>query len=577
MKKILSIILSAISAMLGIFLVSCDSTREPQKSYAYYGIVQTLDGYDGLYVNVPDFGICQLPTYEECKTPNVTLKEGDLISLTFNAEIQVTKSYPAIISTPARYVSVYKKDIEFKTTNEKYLLTIDYTEEIKNELLGYNKKVGDFVYFWRYEGVPTNSGGVLSVQDYAMATIERITDDKLTLSLSLTQDMQDFFKYYASDDLTLKAQKVNGSEQAKFCNFFDVQDLLALTDIQRIVKAREVYIGNTTRCPSEYKTSSNEEDIENVYRFLKYTLINPLIREIAPSEITNGFGDAYEMTVYTSRGDFKIQQICWGYFKIWDKYYVMGGGGDRELPTLKCNKPYYKIDYSVENTVKFYNFENFSGEYEVKLSELELEKLTSNPDMQSLGFFLKTDAGVIELYSERYFYLKGIGYYAVIGEKDFSSIFDENSMLVKMISKNYQLIKLIYAQKIDPTHSDHECLINVYNYYGEYESGAIVAMVGCGYFYEVDLPLYEGTIDQIPPYPNGHPYPDTDSDFFELAGVTFPNFAQYVTVFYEGGCWSLFEAYEDGLLTQADIKSLAIRIGNNRDHVLDDYFSNVNN
>ena len=135
------------------------------------------------------------------------------------------------------------------------------------------------------------------------------------------------------------------------------------------------------------------------------------------------------------------------------------------------------------------------------------------------------------------------------------------------------MIKLIYDQKLDPTHSDHECIINVYNYYGEYESGAIVAMVGCGYFYEVDLPPYEGTIDQIPPYPNGHPYPD----FFEISGVLFPNFAQYVTVFYEGGCWSLFEAYEYGILTQDDIKSLSIRIGDDRYHGLDDYFSNVNN
>lgn len=574
MKKFILTILSVICATFGVCFVGCDKNdNNPPKTYSYFGVVQTLEGFEGLYVNVPDFGVCQLPTYEEGKNPNLALKEGDLISMDFGSEIQVTKSYPAIIATPAHSASVYKNDIGFEATNKAYLLTIDYTKEMKDELLFYDKHIGDSVYVWLYEGVPTENGGVLSVQDYATATIEMLSETRLTLSLSLEQDMQDFFKYYASGRLELNGKKTTGGEEMTFCNFFDLQDSLALTDIQRIVKAREVYIGNTRRCPSEYKTSELPQDIEKVYRFLKYTLINPIIREISPSEINYTFGEAYEMTVYTARGDFKIQQICWGYFKIWDKYYVMGGGGDRELPAIECNNPYYKLDYSTQNTVDFYNFENFSGKYTVKLSELELEELTSNPDMPSLGFFLKTDVGVIELYSERYFYLKDVGYYVVVGEKDFSPIFDANSVLVKMISKNYQLIKLIYDQKLDPTHSDHECIINVYNYYGEYESGAIVAMVGCGYFYEVDLPPYEGTIDQIPPYPNGYPYPE----FFEISGVLFPNFAQYVTVFYEGGCCSLFEAYEYGILTQDDIKSLSIRIGDDRYHGLDDYFSNVNN
>ena len=248
MKKFLLTISSILCALFACFFISCDnSDNNPPKTYTYYGVVQSLDGLDGLYMQVPDFGVCQLPTYEDGKVPNLAIKAGDLLEINFSSEIQVTKSYPAIISTPARSSSVVKRGVVFETTKEEYLLTIDYTQEMKNELLGFDKHIGDVVYFWRYEGVPTENGGVLSAQDYATATIEIITDDKLTLSLSFTQDMQEFFKYYASDDLALKAQKVNGTEQAKFCNFFDLQNELEMADIQRIVKAREVYIKGTTK------------------------------------------------------------------------------------------------------------------------------------------------------------------------------------------------------------------------------------------------------------------------------------------------------------------------------------------
>ena len=89
MKKVILTILSALCVLFSICFIACDKNdNNPPKTYSYFGVVQTLEGFEGLYVNVPDFGVCQLPTYKEGKNPNLALKEGDLISIDFGSEIQ---------------------------------------------------------------------------------------------------------------------------------------------------------------------------------------------------------------------------------------------------------------------------------------------------------------------------------------------------------------------------------------------------------------------------------------------------------------------------------------------------------
>lgn len=216
MKKTLSKILSISCALLSCCVVACDNGENtPPTTYTYYGVVQTLEGFDGLYMQVPDFGICQLPTYEEGKVPNLAIKEGDLLEIKFSSEIQVTKSYPAIISTPARSSCVCENDIGFEVTSEYYLLTLDYTQEIKEVFLFFDLGVGDRIYFWRSEGVPGQASGInpsggatMRMEDYATATIEMITEARLTISLSLEQDMQEFLKYYAQGDLEIQGKSI---------------------------------------------------------------------------------------------------------------------------------------------------------------------------------------------------------------------------------------------------------------------------------------------------------------------------------------------------------------------------------
>ena len=542
MKKILSIILSAISAMLGIFLVSCDSTREPQKSYAYYGIVQTLEGFEGLYVNVPDFGVCQLPTYEEGKNPNLALKEGDLISMDFGSEIQVTKSYPAIIATPARYVSVCKKDIEFKTTNEKYLLTIDYTEEIKNELLGYDKKVGDFVYFWASEGVPMDSapgtaGSRMRVFDYATATIEMLSETRLTLSLSLEQDMQEFFKYYASGRLEFKGEKIVGDEEDVFCNFFDVQSRLELTDFEKVeIITHFGSVSPENREPTQYITSEKQEDFENVYYWLK-ALNKANLNEITQSESFVEGGTSKVLTVYTKQGNFKIYQAAGSILTIWDRYFAMLG---EKMPEIVGDSTVYKFDYSFDKKVGFYKWNQFASEYNFKISELSFIKINCDYTLPRIGYFLKTDVGVIELYSNKIFYHEGSDcYYEIVGEKDFSIIFDARPPQTEEEFINYYFIKAFYAQKYC---KDNTCENVILEYYGEYKrydnaSGAIVALVSCS---DMNYATYEWTETVA-----GHNFTYGD--------------ANRISVFYGGDVYTLETAYENGYLTETDIEEIARR------------------
>ena len=543
MKKFVLTILSALCVLFSICFIACDKNdNDPPKTYSYFGVVQTLDGYDGLYVNVPDFGVCQLPTYEEGKNPNLALKEGDLISMDFGSEIQVTKSYPAIISTPARYVSVYKKDIEFKTTNEKYLLTIDYTEEIENQFLSYDKKVGDFVYFWRSEGVPGKSnglfpsgGGRVRMEDYATAMIEMLSETRLTLSLSLEQDMQGFFKYYAHSDLEIHGKSVidQDGQNELLRNFFDLQADLTADDLEKveiITKAGSVSPEN--REPTEYKTTTRAEDLESIYYDWLRFLNHANLKEISESEALVEGGNSKIMTVYTKLGNFKIYQSANRILRIWDRYFGILG---ECMPEIAGENTMYKFDYSMAERVGFYKWNQFARGYDFKISELSFKKTKRDYTLPRIGYFLKTDVGIIELYSEKIFYHEGTScYYEVVGEENFSIIFDTQLPPTDKELENYERIIEIYTEKYC---KDFICQNVVFEYYGEYESGAIVALVYCsgrGYA------TYEWT-ETVAGY--DFKYGDANS----------------INVFYNGDCYSLSQAYSNGYLTQEDIATISIK------------------
>ena len=75
MKKLLTILLSALCLFVGVCFAGCDRNFvEPKR---YYGVVQTLENGEDLVVNIPAIGICELPTYADGQ--KISVKDGDLI------------------------------------------------------------------------------------------------------------------------------------------------------------------------------------------------------------------------------------------------------------------------------------------------------------------------------------------------------------------------------------------------------------------------------------------------------------------------------------------------------------------
>ena len=548
MKKIISTISLVLSALLGVCFISCDNdSKNTPETYVYYGVVQKLEGYDGFYMQVPDFGVCELPTYEEGKVPNLALQEGDLVGLCFSSEAQVTKSYPAIISTPAKSVSVYQKNIGFEVTAEQYLLTLDYTKEIKDELLAFDLVVGDTIYFWRSEGVPGKSSGIapsggatMRMEDYASARIERIEAGRLTLSLSLEEDMQEFLKYYAHGDLEIHGKSlidIDGQNE-RLRNFFEMQATLELTDFEKVeIITESGSVSPEYRNPTGYRTSEKQEDFELIYEWLK-ALNHLTIKEVAGEPTFEG-GSSKIMTVWTKQGNFRVYESAGKYLKIWDRYFFIVGG---RMPEIEGDSVACKFDYSIAGKVGFYKWNQFVREYDFKISELSVKRIKRDYNLPRVGYFLKTDVGVIELYSNKIFYHEGTGCcYEIVGEKDFSIIFETTPPPTAEILQNYALIKSIHAEHCeDPIcksgGSEYYGAI-ISEYYGEYESGAIVALIYCGGSGDAAVVWREIVA--------GYEFAYGDSNS--------------ITVFYNGDCYSLLEAYANGYLTEDDIGTIALK------------------
>ena len=125
MKKLVAILLTAITC---IWFAGCDIFKTfvpPLKSsdsiasessadvltpllpntsqQTYYGVVQTIELNPGLYVNIKNVGICQIPAYEK---EALTIKEGDVLVMEFYSEVHIMEMYPAVFSAPADYMAV---------------------------------------------------------------------------------------------------------------------------------------------------------------------------------------------------------------------------------------------------------------------------------------------------------------------------------------------------------------------------------------------------------------------------------------------------------------------------------------
>lgn len=168
MKKIIKLLTIGLAVLLtlcmSVSLVGCDWYNPPQRTVVekYYGIVQReeIDGNEQLLVYIPEFGVCEIPSYPD----EVTVKENDLICLEFaylefRENLEVTETYPAQFSKSARKCEVKKENLEFEIYEDHFIITIDLSEKFNNELLTYEKKVGDIVWFMSTRGRNIDENG----------------------------------------------------------------------------------------------------------------------------------------------------------------------------------------------------------------------------------------------------------------------------------------------------------------------------------------------------------------------------------------------------------------------------------
>lgn len=108
MKKVLAVLLSVLmcfgfsgcDVLNNIFneTIRVPQSIQPLPCTRYYGVAQTVEENDGLFVYIPNVGVCDIPACEK----QITIEEGDVLIMEFYTEdVQLMEIYPAKFAIPA--------------------------------------------------------------------------------------------------------------------------------------------------------------------------------------------------------------------------------------------------------------------------------------------------------------------------------------------------------------------------------------------------------------------------------------------------------------------------------------------
>ena len=179
--KLISILLLLSVAITLLF--SCGGNEA-----VYYGAVEK-DSQSGIMcINIPSLGLCQIPEAENIysefsgkKVKNYTLKEGDLVRLTFSDadKIAIMEIHPARFNLTADEIVAYAEgiSIEYESypgRNPLCRITCNATGALAN------LNAGDYVAFCLGKNTDTNV--------YCYAEVYTVRDNgKVTLQIELSE------------------------------------------------------------------------------------------------------------------------------------------------------------------------------------------------------------------------------------------------------------------------------------------------------------------------------------------------------------------------------------------------------
>ena len=515
MKRFLSMILSAV---MGVCFVGCDKLKNQDQGQeiaaTYYGVVQTLDGNEGLFVYIPEVGVCDLPSSD------ITIKEGDLLRMDFDgAEVEFMETHPVKIKTPVKNMTVAMENVELEQDKNEYVLTIDYTQDFKDDVLAREKYVGDTVYFLSSRGLP-GTNDVPSVEMifvYCRATLEStIGSARLSLRLHLEEpcSIKDFLQGFATRRIRFSGEFETNNEP--LISFFDVRTKLQAEDIIKVETI--VYPGSVSpdhRDPIEYKPTTQVNDIQTIYRWLRGLFSSSLLTQVTENEALIEGGTSTCMTVYTEFGAFKIWENA-RCLRIWDRFFLKGYN---EMPYFYGDSTTYAFE-SYCNATELYIDGEKKGDYEFELDKLVCKETGGNFARQQ-EYKLVTDIGELIVYDAMHFERFNVTY-EIIGGGNFSKILEDYPLRTDKLD----LLKAAYE-----VGKAEWVTASVVDYYGEFASGALVAMMTA----------------------NDEAYNDA-CWVVEVAGYEFQyNSGNRITVFYNESFCSLGAAYKNGYLTAEEI------------------------
>ena len=204
MRLIKTVALLLALLILTVALVGCSFDRYNHETF--YGVVRWSDDFNGLLVYIPGIGDVDIPRYEKCISSfdgadaedeeNYQIKDGDLVKINFKYEnhwdnhgVEIMECFPARFGMTASSIEVLRQGVEFEKVDTGYTFAF---READNTY-----KTGETLYIIYHHGY----NGVAAMSRIAEGTVISLEGDKVTLSLTLYTEAEEFLKGYISSSI----------------------------------------------------------------------------------------------------------------------------------------------------------------------------------------------------------------------------------------------------------------------------------------------------------------------------------------------------------------------------------------